>query len=126
MALRTGKMRVITYDQGSWCTDDEILGKACYNENKAISKDRVYDIPRDGEAMSDELWLTIKQSCPLVDDCAKPRAWSETEEHSVYAALPTILAQYLEAEEALQDSCSSCVAMRVNAQRRAILARRFQ
>ena len=44
--LRTGKMRIITYGEGSLCTDHEVLGKACYQEDKEIVKDRLFDIPR--------------------------------------------------------------------------------
>jgi len=108
MALRTGKMRIITYGEGSWCTDDEVcwcflccviyprrfvnigpalrslrpridsptpfpfsglaslytqvLGKACYQEGKDIAKDRLFDIPREGEPMQSELWATIQES----------------------------------------------------------------
>ena len=80
MALRTGKMRIITYGEGSWCTDDEVLGKACYQEDKEIVKDRLFDIPREGEPMDTELWTTIQQSwcvrvhlrCMLCRICNNP------------------------------------------------------
>jgi hypothetical protein len=45
-----------------------------------------------------------------------PRGWSTTEEHSVYEALPTILAEYQQAQRALSQTCSSCVAQRVRTQ----------
>ena len=124
MALRTGKMRIITYGEGSWCTDDEVLGKACYNEGKTIAKDRVLDVPREGEPMSQDLWSTIQESCPLVKDCPAPRAWSSTEENSVYAALPSILAEYRQAEQGLGESCSACISQRIGAQQMQTLWRR--
>lgn len=43
MALRTGKMRIITYGEGSWCTDDEV----CWTTVKsAISV--LYDLLPEG------------------------------------------------------------------------------
>jgi len=116
MALKTGKMRIVTYGEGSWCTDDEVLGQACYKEGKQIARDRMFDVPREGEPMSQELWDTVKQSCPLVDGCPLPRGWSTTEENSVYAALPSILLQYQQAQDELGQSCNTCVAQRIGAQ----------
>jgi len=66
--------------------------------------------------MSQELWDTVKQSCPLVDGCPLPRGWSTTEENSVYAALPSILLQYQQAQDELGQSCNTCVAQRIGAQ----------
>ena len=106
------------------CTDDEVLGTACYEEGKSIARDKLFDIPREGEPMSEELWETIKQSCPLVGDCPKPKGWSTTEEHSVYRALPSILAEYQTASIALAESCSECVSQRVSAQKRLSLLMR--
>lgn len=100
------------------CTDDEVLGKACYDEPKTIASDKLFDIPEEGKPMSEELWATIKQSCPIINDCPKPNGWSTNEEHSVYSALPSILAEYQRARIGLAESCSKCVSQRVAAQQR--------
>ena len=122
MNMETGKMRVITYGTGSWCTDDDTLSRACYDDAKPIQQDVVLDIPGEGQPVSSQLWSTIQQSCPLVADCPQPRGWSTTEEHSVYTALPTILTEYLQLK---RESCWSC-AHRLLARQRSLLARRSQ
>jgi hypothetical protein len=115
MALETGKMRIVTYGTGSWCTDDDLMSNVCLEEGD-IASNRLFNIPHEGEPLSQELWETIQQSCPLVADCPKPKAWSTTEEHSVYAALPSVLAEYRAAQQALQQSCSACVSLRIASQ----------
>ena len=125
MNMETGKMRVITYGTGSWCTDDDTLSRACYDDAKPIQQDVVLDIPGEGQPVSSQLWSTIQQSCPLVADCPQPRGWSTTEEHSVYTALPTILTEYLQLKRALRESCWSC-AHGLLARQRSLLARRSQ
>ncbi len=51
MALETGKMRVMIYEQGSWCTDDDLKGTECYENPTPISEDHVFDIPKEGAEM---------------------------------------------------------------------------
>jgi len=109
MALETGKMRVMIYERGSWCTDDDLKGPECYANGLEIAEDHVFDIPEEGGELSQELWDAITKSCPVMDGCAKPKAFSTTSAGSVYETAPAALAapveEYLAALRETETQC---------------------
>lgn len=110
MAINTGKMRIMVYSHGSWCTDDDIKGDECYHNEDTIQSDEVFDVPKEGEELSQKLWDAIQMSCPVMDGCPKPKAFSNTPESSVYGDLtPAALTEPVQAYlSALQLGKAQC------------------
>ncbi|EKX42307.1 hypothetical protein GUITHDRAFT_153581, partial [Guillardia theta CCMP2712] len=108
MALNAKKMRVIVYEGGSWCTDDELASQACYNEPKTISEDHVYDIPANGETFPDGMWSTMLKTCPFLSGCSKPESFSDTESNGEMKQAMSAVLEFHRARQGMLRQVDSC------------------